>query len=302
MYKFFVGVDVSKEWIDASWTDGSNLNYVGQFTNSILGFGKLLRHLKKETLSDLMEWFICFENTGTYSKLLLQWLCSQGIPCREENSLKISKEAGLRRGKSDRLDSAIISKYAFKNRHEISPTHLPIPAIEEIKKLLSRREFLIRHRSALKTSLKEQKAEYSPELFTKLDQNNTKLIEQFDEGIELVEQRIEKIIQSENELKKNNRLVQSITGIGPIITWYMIAYSGNFKNFKNSRKFSSYTGTAPFPNTSGKSKKEEIMLVISQISRSNHYCQMVPKRQSSTMQKSNIIINENLPKVKKQGW
>jgi transposase len=83
MYKFFVGVDVSKSWIDVSSTEGRAVSYTGQFSNTISGFKEVISTLKKTTSLDQSEWFICFENTGTYSKLLLQWLCSQGIACKE---------------------------------------------------------------------------------------------------------------------------------------------------------------------------------------------------------------------------
>ncbi|MDZ4709077.1 MAG: hypothetical protein SH818_11820 [Saprospiraceae bacterium] len=38
MYKFFLGVDVSKGWIDVSSTEGLSVNYASRFNNSIAGF------------------------------------------------------------------------------------------------------------------------------------------------------------------------------------------------------------------------------------------------------------------------
>lgn len=62
------------------------------------------------------KWLICFENTGSYSKEILYFLVDQDIPCLEENPLKISRSLGLRRGKSDKVDSQDICNYAFEKR------------------------------------------------------------------------------------------------------------------------------------------------------------------------------------------
>lgn len=255
MYQFFVGIDVSKSWIDASWSDHSAPCYLGQFPNSIEGFKKLISALQKATKAAKTSWFICFENTGTYSKLLLQWLCSQQIACREENAIRISKEAGLRRGKSDKIDSGIICLYAFKNRDLLKPTELPTPVIEQMKKLLSRRNFLVRQRTARKVSLNEQKNEYPPDLLKALEAQDREAIKLLDQDIQFVEDKIKELIASNKQIEKNSRLTQSVKGIGPVITWYLIASTNNFQNFCNARKFASYCGIAPFPHSSGSAWK-----------------------------------------------
>lgn len=254
MYRFFVGVDVSKGWIDVSSTEGFAATYAGRFSNSISGFKKVFSNLKKITSVEVPEWFVCFENTGTYSKLLLQWLCSQGIACREEHPSIIAKLPGMRRGKSDKLDAKLICEYAHEKRDKIKPTRMAPPAIAELKKLLSRRNFHVRQCSALKTSLKEHRSEFGAELLKQLDQYNTLLIQKHQECISFIENRIEELIQSNEEMRKNSKLSQSVIGVGPVITWYMIATTGNFKDFETSRKFSTYGGIAPFPRGSGTKK------------------------------------------------
>jgi transposase len=255
MYMFFVGVDVSKAWIDVSCSEGLAVHYAGQFNNSMAGFKRMIAQLKKSTMVDLFDWFVCFENTGTYSKLLLQWLCSQGIACREEDPSILAKLPGIRRGKSDKMDAGFICQYAYEKREKIKPTLLTPPAITELKKLLSRRNLHIRQCAALKTSLKEHRAEFGAELLKQLDQQNDLLILKHQECISFIENRIEELILSDDEMQKNSTLSQSVIGVGPVITWYMIATTGNFKNFETSRRFSSYGGMAPFPRGSSGIKK-----------------------------------------------
>jgi len=258
MYKFFVGVDVSKGWIDVSSTEGLSVNYAGRFKNSIAGFKEVISQLKKISSIERSEWFVCFESTGTYSKLLLQWLSSQEIACREENPLIIAKLPGLRRGKSDKLDAGFICQYAYEKREKIKPTQLTPPTITELKKLLSRRNLHVRHCAALKTSLKEHRAEFPTELLHQLEQQNKMLIEKHNECIAFIENQIEALVNSDEELSRNSKLSQSIIGIGPVITWYMIATTGNFKLFATSRKYATYmVGLLHFQKVQGQ-KREEI--------------------------------------------
>ena len=61
--------------------------------------------------------------------------------------------------------------------------------------------------------------------------------------------------QVEIQMKKNSKLSQSVVGIGPIISAYMIAFTENFSSFKTSRKFATYSGIAPFIYGQSGSKK-----------------------------------------------
>lgn len=255
MYKFFVGVDTSKRTIDVSWTDGPNPSYLNHFANTIPGFKKMIDALAKHTTMETCNWFICFENTGTYSKALLYWLHSQGIPCLEENAMKIHFKKGLSRGKNDKIDSGIICEYAFTQRDRLTPSTLAVPKIQKLKKLLAQRELLVRHKKALTNSLKEQKAEFAPALYDQLERNNNLLVAQFKFNIDKIEELIEHLIKSQEAISKNDKLAQSVIGVGPIISWYMIAYTDNFCTIRSSRKFANYIGVAPHPYSSGTSIK-----------------------------------------------
>ena len=255
MYNFFVGVDVSKKTIDVSWTDGPKPSYLNHFANTIPWFKKMIASLSKHTAVSFSEWIICFENTGTYSKALLSWLVSQEIPCLEENPMKLNGHKILSRGKSDKIDSRIICDYVYTKRDRVVPSTLTKPLIQELKKLLSQRELLLKQKQALAKSLQEQKAEFSPVLYELLEKQNKLLIDQYNLNITKIEELIDEKIKTDKEMDKNNKLAQSVIGVGPIITWYMIAYTNNFSSVKNSRQFANYIGIAPHPYESGTSIK-----------------------------------------------
>ena len=250
-YSFFIGIDVSKAVIDVSYYLNGQVTYLGHYLNSEQGFKMFINDLHKLSKRPTEEWFICFENTGPYSKDLLYWLISESIPCREENPIQISKSLGLRRGKDDKNDSKDICNYAREKRDKISPTLLDKPLIINLKIVLSRRDLLVKHRTALKVSLKEQKACMDKNLYQKLNEQNEGLIKYYDEQIKELEDKIQKIIQSDPVIAKNNKLLQTIIGIGSITSAYLISTTNNFESFINSRKYACYCGIAPFPNSSG---------------------------------------------------
>lgn len=254
MYSFFVGCDISKASFDVSYQSAKPV-YVGQFKNSLDGFKRMVRELRKTTKEPQSKWMICFENTGVYSKALLEWLISQQIGCLEENPLKIAKSRGLKRGKNDVIDSKTICRYVFEKRDSIVPTQLSKPLIVNLKKLLSRRDLLVRQKQSLLVSLQDQRQGIDPHHYLLFKKQNDKLIKLYSQQISSIEKEINRTVEEDQQVKKNYELVQSVIGIGPIIAGYMIATTNNFESFESARKFGSYSGIAPFlHNQSGKKK------------------------------------------------
>ena len=251
MYRFFVGCDISKHSFDVSYFDGAGPVYLGQFENSVKGFCKLLNILESKTDAPCDSWFICFENTGVYSKPLLEWFTRKNVPCKEENALKISRSLGLRRGKSDKIDSRDICMYVFEKRDTIEPSRLSNPLIVKLKKLLNQRELLLKQKLALEGSLKEQHLVLEKSFLDQLNTMNQNILYEYKNQINKLEIMIEELIDQEHQLKNNHQLAQSVVGIGPVSSAYMLAFTENYTKFSKARKFACYSGIAPFPNQSG---------------------------------------------------
>jgi len=250
-YSLFIGSDISKSVIDVSFHYEGLACYLGQFANNENGYSAFVKALSKMVSIPKNEWFVCFENTGVYSKPILNWLIAKNIACREENALNISKSLGIRRGKDDKVDSLDICQFAYEKRDSIRPTILPEQHITRLKKLLSRRDFLVRQRQSLKVSLKEQDGFISAEILEDLQQGNDNLISTYDAEINNLDTKIERLIQSNEDLSKNDKLARSVKGIGPVTSAYIIATTHNFTIFDNPKKYACYCGVAPFPNSSG---------------------------------------------------
>ena len=166
-------------------------------------------------------------------------------------ALAIKKSLGLVRGKDDKIDSKRIATYAYEKQDKLVPTKLPNYQIDQIKSLILLREKLIRHRTAYKNGIKDLKDCYiegETDFIRNVQKNQ---IDQLSIEIDKIENRIESIINENNEMKKNFDLLLSIKGLGKITAYFLIAYTANFTHFNNWRSFACYCGIAPFPYSSG---------------------------------------------------
>jgi transposase len=254
MYILFIGIDVSKDWIDVAHMSGSKSLYLGRFVNNKSGFLLMVKALRKETTSKPEDWFICFENTGMYSKELKAWLFAKSISCREENALQIKQSLGIRRGKSDRADARDICRYAYEKRDRLRADTESGHSTQTLKALLTRRTLLVKQRGACQVAIQQTYTGFNAELKRILEEQTQRQTEFLDKQIKEIERQIRVTIESDEALCKNDDLAQSVIGIGPIISAYLLAYTDNFTLFENARKFASYVGVAPFEHSSGKSR------------------------------------------------
>lgn len=248
-----MGIDVSKEWIDAAWWVDDRPEFLNRFANSVEGFEQLVSTVQRRTKAPQRTWLVCFENTGQYSKLLLHWLYEQGIPCVEENALQIARSSGMIRGKSDSSDACAICAYAKRYQDKLKPTVPDDRSIATLKQLLAQRTLYVRQRAALKNARKVSNPQISGSHSEALHSMNDEMIATFTTHIQEIESMIHEQFKEETELQSNAELLQSIPGIGPVTAWYLIACTKNFSTFQNARQFACYAGIAPFPFQSGSS-------------------------------------------------
>lgn len=246
--QIIVGIDVSKDTLDV-FIRGINCSFAVK--NGPKGFSTLLETICNEAQCKHHQLFICFENTGKYSKMLSVFLHSMKIPFFMETPLAIKKSLGITRGKNDRIDAQRIADYAFEKHHKLKPTVLPGAKIENIKMLLTLREKLIKHRTAYKNGITDLHDCYREGETQFIKETQEKLICQLNEELAGVENEIERIINEDASMVKNYNLVQSVKGIAKINAFYFIAYTANFTLFATARAYACYCGIAPFENSSG---------------------------------------------------
>ncbi len=247
-----VGIDVSKSVLDIFIL---SLNYHFTVENNPLGFAKLLEICCSRLTCKVGNLYLCFENTGRYSRLLAVFCEENHILFSMVNALDVKQSKGLARGKSDKKDAKTLALYADRKRNELKPTKLHAPIVGKLRQLLQLRDKLVKHRTAYKNANKDLQDCFVPGETDYIRQTNEKLILLMDTEIANTEKEIENIIVSMPDWQVNYKLIQTVKGIGPVLAKYLIIYTENFTRFTDPKKFACFTGIAPFEYSSGSSVK-----------------------------------------------
>ena len=252
----FIGIDFSKKSFDVSVIHQSNLQAVDyhQFENNKEGCAALLKWVKSLTKEPSANWLFCGEHTGLYSVCLSEFLIKKGLFVWLENPLQIKMSSGIKREKSDKVDSREIALYACRYRDKARAYRLPDKALKSLELLLSFRERLVSSKKTLLVSSAEIRRVLKRDSTAKfIYDRSQKEIERLNKDIKEVEKRMLEQITNDESLQENYELVSSIKGVALINTVAILVATQNFTRFENSRQFACYAGMAPFGKQSGTS-------------------------------------------------
>lgn len=251
MKTFFVGIDISKDWLDVAICDETTLEITLSWRcdNKVQEIEKMLRKCLKQTKGNQL-WF-CFEHTGNYGLLLSNLLESNAICYSAVPALEIKRSIGITRGKNDQVDATRIAVYGATNKLRLKASKLPGKELLRVKYLLTHRSLL------LKTCVQLQNSKKSFEIAGKMVElqdiiTDLKVrIAELKIQITAIEEAIKAEIEADETLSKTFKKATSVKGVGLMIAATMIVCTNNFTAFENPRAFNCYAGLAPFSYSSG---------------------------------------------------
>ncbi len=257
--KFYLGMDVSKLWIDITLM--CVLNHVKQpmitqrFDNDAAGMKALGKWLKKHQVTFDENSLLVIENTGVYHRLVWEYCSTHGLPLYIGNATHIKYSFGIARGKNDKIDSQRLCTYAFRNADELKTTPVLNPVFLRLKDMMTARSRLVAQKNSIKVYLGELKLSNSEETQIMIEQAHKAALEGIKESIKIVEKQIHQMLQQDAAIKSNYELLLSVPGIGHLTAVYIICCTNNFICKITGKQLASYAGVAPFSNTSGTSIK-----------------------------------------------
>ena len=258
MKKITVGIDFAKEKFDMTAlnvVEGTSVH--SQFKNSPMGARDMLRTVRKFARgTDSKDWMFCGEDTGHYSQTVTRYLSEKKYFMWLQNAYSIKRSEGvIRRSKDDKADSRCIAEYAHRFEDKAVRYELPPKELEDLKMLLSQRDLYVSAKTKLQNSTSEipgMKVQGSAVSLIK--STNKRLCREIDEEIRRLEDKMDEIIDSVEEIRENYDILSSFTGVARINTIAFIVYTENFTKFDfNARKIATYWGVAPFQKESGSS-------------------------------------------------
>jgi transposase len=248
-YSDSVGLDVSKIYFDAVFYQ---LGIHRRFINDGRGFKGFRTWVLSQGYS-LCDVLVCFEHTGFYSLRLSLFLNDLGVDYCQAHALHLRRSIGFRRGKSDKVDAKDIARYAWLNREEIRLSTPPTRNLLLLQQLKSTREMLVRQSVALQNQIKAFGVLGRDQISGAARKALKATLRTLENQIRKVEQEANVLIESDDELRSNFRLCQSVVGIGLVLSMELILHTQNFSCFDSWRQFAAYCGTVPYPYQSGTS-------------------------------------------------
>ena len=249
----FIGVDISKATLDVSILSPSDTNTIHyqQLPNTQNGFRQLLKWVKQRSEGTPVEnWRVCMENTGIYSLEFNCFLHEKGIWQCLENALQIKRSMGVLRGKTDKADSRTIALYAYRFSDKLKPYVLPSKTLLRLRALFAQRERLVGMHCQLQLAVKSLKG-YATELVKDLQKQNELLLKNLSAQIKSIDAALGECLKQDQDLQRKAELIQSVPGVGPQTTAYLLIVSRGMDSFATPRQFACYSGCAPFEHSSG---------------------------------------------------
>lgn len=239
----FVGIDVSKDTLDVHVRpDGT----VRQFDNTPEGLDALL-----DGIGPLAPTLIVVEASGGYERALLTALSLGGLPVSLVNPKRVrdfAKAIG-RLAKTDTLDAAVLARFAETIRPPVWV--LPAADAEKLQALLTRRTQLVQMKTMETNRLKSLRVSVVRRSVQNLIRTLTREIREADK-------RLGDAIRACPEWAAKDDLLQSIPGIGPVVSRTLLAEMPELGTLTREQA-AALAGVAPMNRESGQFRGKRLI-------------------------------------------
>lgn len=274
----WIGIDVSSRVLDVSV--GSR-GEVFQVDNTPAGYKSLLARVQKKPVAGI----IC-EATGSYHHALAIALWDAGLPLTIVNPawIKAWRSHGGKHAKTDRIDARLLAEYGAYHLPE--PSRVTPENERTLKALLSAREDRVTACTAEKNRLRVA-------THPTVRESHQRLVDVLTVERQRLEREIDALIASCPELTARRAVLQSMPGIGPIISATLLASLPELGTL-NRREIAALAGLAPIANDSGKmSSKRWVHRGRSDIRRLMYL--------ASTRGRSNPVLHSRHERLRRNG-
>lgn len=246
-----IGIDVSKEKLDCFWLKDPQ-RHTGKskvFKNTPGEFPALVGWMVAQTGETTAQLHFVMEATGIYHEALAHALHAEGTKVSVVNPAVVrdyAKSLGVRT-KTDKQDAVVLARFGARE-----PLRLwqPEPIeIRTLKALLARYEAVKQDHQRERNRL--EKAQITQVSEVVLQSIHTLLAELKKEQDRL-EKCIRQHIDQHPDLLRDRRLLESIPGIGPVVSALMLAVIRS-RSFASAAQCAAFLGLVPVQHESGSS-------------------------------------------------
>lgn len=231
----YVGIDVSGDSLDVCSLPSRQRHTVA---NDDTGIAALIEQLRQN-----LPALVVLEATGGLERQVVAALGTAQIPTVLVNPREARDfaRATKRLAKTDRIDAEVLADFGLKLQPEIRP--LPDAATAELEALVSRRRQLVEMVVVEKNRLSRCTSKVKPGI--------EKHIRWLQQQVERIESELDDAIKQSPLWRAKDKLLQSIPGVGPIVSRTLLAEMPELGMLSRGQA-ASLAGLAPFNVDSGK--------------------------------------------------
>ena len=231
----FVGIDVSKTWLDVAVHEQAVCFRVG---NDASGMAELVQCLQamKPTL-------VVLEATGGFEMLVVAELAHADMPVVVMNPRRVRAFARSigRLAKTDKLDAKLLAHFAFAVRPE--PRALPSEAEERLAALVTRRRQLVNMLTVEKNRLQTGCSEMQRDIQEHINWLKANLAK--------LDKSIRQFVEDMPVWKEKDAILRSVPGVGSVTSNTLLAMLPELGKL-NRQEIAALVGVAPVNKDSGK--------------------------------------------------
>jgi len=238
----FVGIDVSKERLDAARSDTGQIQ---QFPNTPAGIAKLLAWVPATATR------IVLEATGGLEQLVLDALLDAGLPVARVNPGKVrhlAKGLGFL-AKTDAIDATLLMEFARLAEPRLAQKRSEKQA--ELDALVTCRRQLVAARNDQANQLQTTTSPFAKKALRTV-------LASLEKQITRLDKQIASIIDSDDDMKHRNGLLRSAPGVGPVLSSAIIAQLPE-AGTTDRHQVAALVGVAPFNHDSGKYQGKRVI-------------------------------------------
>lgn len=231
----FVGIDVSKQWLDIAIHEQEGC---WRARNDEEGISNLVEKLKQ-----LAPELVLLEATGGFEMLLVAHLEQAALPVVVTNPRRARAFASStgRLAKTDKLDAKLLAHFAAAVRPPVRK--LPTEAEEQLTGLLTRRRQIV----DMLTVEKNRLVTVRPVLKDDIQEHIAWLKEKLDK----LNQEINDFVQSSPQWREKDKLLQSVKGVGEVTSSTLLAMLPELGSLTR-QQVAALVGVAPLNKDSGR--------------------------------------------------
>lgn len=237
----FIGIDVGGSSLDVAWHRGDSAHYA----NRPDAIAALVERLKRQTVTRIVV-----EPTGGYEKALVKALRQANLPLEiiHTSRFKAYRELLGVKAKSDTSDARLLAAYAaapdeVRGRRA---DYVEVPQ-DTVREALAE---LVARRDQLKHMMHAETCRLGTVRLAELRQAITAHLEALKGEDKQIHKRMLELVGGRPDLKRDQRLLATVKGIGPISALTLLASVPELGRIDN-KVAAALIGVAPFVHQSG---------------------------------------------------